>query len=203
MKTINEYKQIYTENKGKRDLLIKNEKELKNDICVLEKKKIIIEKTQVFIQEVARTTQEKLKFHIEDIVQMMLDACEFTEFKFVLDFSIERGKTVARLFFMKDDEETDPMNSTGGGVVDITAFALRIACWSLSKTDPIIIFDEPFKHLSMNLRKQAGEILKKLSETLKLQMVIVTHDPAIIDVSDRVFNVQLKPDGQWLKSEIT
>ena len=203
MKTINEYKQIYTENKGKRDLLIKNKKELINDIYMLEKKKIIIEKTQVFIQEVARTTQEKLKFHIEDIVQMMLDACEFTEFKFVLDFSIERNKTVARLLFIKDGEETDPMSSSGGGVVDITAFALRIACWSISKTDPIIIFDEPFKHLSMNLRKQAGEILKKLSETLKLQMIIITHDPAIIDVSDKVFNVQLVKDEQWLKSEIT
>jgi DNA repair exonuclease SbcCD ATPase subunit len=152
------------------------------------------EKAQVILQKVAKDTQEKLRYHIEDIVQLALDTCFPDEYEFQVNFEIKRGKTEAKMFFLKDGREVDPMDAAGGGVVDLAAFALRIAAWSLGNTRNVIVLDEPFRFLSKDLQPKAGEILRQLSKRLKLQVLMVTHNTDMIDISDLVFDVRLK-DG--------
>ena len=142
---LNDYIEKFNKQKGKKELYENMLQESTNKIKQLETRYNDIEIAQAFVQNVAKETQEKLKFHIEDIVQMALDACYFDEYEFTIDFELKRGRTEAKLYFLKDGKEVDPEDATGGGVVDVTAFALRIAAWSLSKTDNIIIFDEPFR----------------------------------------------------------
>jgi DNA repair exonuclease SbcCD ATPase subunit len=195
------YETILNKQIGKKELLEKNKKKINKEVKHLKQKQIDIEKIQALFQLIAKQTQEKIRFHIEDIVQMALDACYFDDYEFRVNFEIRRGKTEADLIFVKDDQPVNPIDATGGGVVDITAFALRIAIWSLSKTDNVIIFDEPFKHLSRNLRSQAGRILKKLSSKLYLQNIIVTHDDEIINNSDKVFTVCLNKNKSIVKEK--
>lgn len=199
MKTI-DYEKILNKQIGKKELLTKNKDKYFKEIEILIQRQKDIEKAKVLIQNIAKKTQEEIRFHIEDIVQMALDACYFDEYEFKVNFEIRNNKTEADLVFIKDEEQINILNATGGGVVDITAFALRIAIWSLSKTDNVIIFDEPFKHLSRNLREQAGKMLKRLSKKLNIQMIIITHDDEIIDNSDKVFCVKLIKNKKWLKS---
>jgi exonuclease SbcC len=167
-------------------------KELKNSIEKEENLQKAIEKVQILIQTTAQETQEQLKFHIEDIVNTALDTCFPGEYNFKIDFVIKRGSTEAELYLDKDGERINPMNASGGGVVDIIAFALRISCYSLGKTDNLITLDEPYKFLSKNLRPLAGEVLKQLSEKLGIQIIMVTHDREMVDVADRVFEVTQK-----------
>lgn len=149
-----------------------------------------LEKAQAFIQGVAKDTQEHLRFHIEDLVQLGLDACFPEKYQFQLTFEIKRGQTEARLCFVNAaGHEINPMDANGGGVVDLAAFALRIAAWTLGKTDNLIVLDEPFRFLSKGLRPRAAEIMKELSVRLNLQFILITHDPDIVDVADRVFTV--------------
>ena len=149
-----------------------------------------VEKAQVLFQTVAQQTQEKLRFHIEDIVQSALDTCYPGRYEFKVIFEIKRGKTEARIILDREGQELPPQDATGGGIVDLISFSLRLAAWSLSKTDPLIILDEPWKWLSVNLRPLAGEILKGLSTKMGLQIVMVTHDEEMINAADRVFNVK-------------
>ncbi len=178
--------------KGARDQIQKTLSDMKERLKYLEKRKEYIEKAQVLIQTTAKETQEKLRYHIEDIVNMALDICFPNKYSFIVDFQIKRGKTEAELFLVKDRERIDPLAAAGGGVADIVSFALRLSAWSLSKTDNVIILDEPFKFLSSNLRPLAGEVLKQLSEKLNLQIIMVTHDEVMIDIADKVFEVKQK-----------
>ena len=152
----------------------------------------VLEQVQALIQTVAKETQEKLRFHIEDIVNTALETCFPGEYDFVVDFQIKRGKTEAELYLLKGSEKIDPVESTGGGVVDIVSFALRISAWTLSKTDNLIILDEPGKFISDNLQPLFADILSTLSKKLNLQIIMVSHEDAYIDCSDRVFNVSIK-----------
>ena len=145
----------------------------------LQRDSVAIDKAQAFIQIVAQQTQEQLRYHIEDIVQLCLDTCFPDEYQFKIIFEIKRGKTEARLCFVKDGHEINPMDASGGGVVDLAAFALRIAAWSLGKSDNTIVLDEPFRFLSKDLQPRAGEILQELSRKLGIQYIIVTHNPPI------------------------
>ena len=159
----------------------------------------LLEQAQVFLQKVAQDTQSQLKFQIEDIVNLALETCFPNEYEFQLQFNIARGKTDAELVFLsqKTGRPIDPMNASGGGVVDLTAFALRIASYALEQgVDNVIILDEPFRFISRDLQVRAGEILKSLSTKLGLQIVMVTHIGQMIDVADKVFEVKKNSDGR-------
>ena len=163
----------------------------------LENQLKLIEDAQAFLQKIAQETQEHLKFQIEDIVNLALETCFPGEYVFKINFEISRGKTEAELVFLdqKTGRQVDPMEASGGGVVDLTTFALRIACHALEQgTDNVIVLDEPFRFLSRDLQQRAGEILKTLSKRMGLQVIMVSHIGEIIDVADKVFEVK-KTDG--------
>lgn len=162
----------------------------------LEKRQIDIEKAQVLLQVTAQETQDGLKVHLEDIVQMALDTCFPDEYTFCIDFELKRGSTVCEMY-LEDDAgfKLNPMTASGGGVVDIISLALRLAVWTLSKPDNLIVLDEPFKFLSANLRPLAGEILHKMSKKLGLQIIMVTHDEVLMEISDRIFTVKKNRKG--------
>lgn len=158
----------------------------------------ILEQSQAFLQKVAQETQQHLKFQVEDIVNLALETCFPGEYNFSINFNISRGKTEAELVFLdqKTKREIDPMNASGGGVVDLTSFALRIACYALENgTDNVIILDEPFRFLSRDLQNRAGEILKTLSKRMNLQIIMVSHIGEIINIADKVFEVKKDTNG--------
>lgn len=66
---------------------------------------------------------------------------------------------------------------SGGGVVDVAAYALRVACLNLSrpKKRQVLILDEPFKAVhSPVYRKRLRDLIWKLSDEMGIQHIIVT-----------------------------
>lgn len=189
---------LFNQSKGVRSQIQKQLQETKELKKFSEKKLRLIEEAQIFLQKVAQNTQEKLKFQIEDIVNLALESVFPNEYLFQMNFNVSRGKTEAELVFQdkRTGQTIDPMEASGGGVVDLTCFALRISAFALeSGTDNLIILDEPFKFISRDLQERAGEILKKLSEKMKLQIIMVTHIPEFIEVADKVFEVKKNENG--------
>lgn len=193
---VSDYRNKLEQLKGKRDKL---QSDISKSSSILKKEESRcrdIEKAQVIIQEVAQQTQQELVFHISDLVTSALYSIFEDKYRFKLDFVVKRNKTEAEMFLETADEgdKVDPMNDTGGGVVDITAFALRVALWSLkpNRSRNVIVLDEPFRFLSRDLQPKASAMLKMLSEKIGLQFIIVTHSPDLIESADRIFEVKFK-----------
>lgn len=201
MSNIQVYKNKIERNKGKLERCLSNKGEIEAKLFLLQNRQKALEEAQVFIQEIARQTQSQLKFVISDLVNLAIETCFPSEYIFDIDFKIERGKTSAKLLFIKNDVEVDPMDAAGGGVVDIVAFALRLSAWSLGHTDNVIILDEPFRFLSKDLQPRAGEMMNKLCKSLGLQIICVTHSQEIIENSDRIFEVTIKDNTSKVVSK--
>lgn len=181
---------------GRRDAVQKRLEQKRQKLTTLQARMPAIEEAQALIQLTAQETQEQLKYHIEDIVQVAIDSCFPGEYVFCAKFDMKAGRTVCRLVL--EDEvgnEVNPMDANGGGLVDLISFALRLSAWTLSQTDNVIVLDEPFKFLSENLRPVAGEILRKLRKKLGLQFIMVTHDPLMVEIADKVFEVKKNKKG--------
>jgi DNA repair exonuclease SbcCD ATPase subunit len=161
-----------------------------------------LEEAQVFLQKVAQDTQGQLRYHIRDIVQLCMDSIWESQVEFDVKFEIKRGKTEANLVFMIDGEEVSLLDGEGGGCVDIAAFGLRVAAWSLGNTRNTIVLDEAFKHLSDDLQPAAAKVIKELSDKLKIQFLQVTHRKEMIEVADRIFEVSRKRAGDYWQSEV-
>jgi len=190
---LQEYRSKLERKKGERDRVNKS-------ILVLEGKikdnKIEInytEKAKAIIQGVAQKTQEQITYQINDIVTMANEAIFDDPYEFNLDFIRKRDKIEAEISFIKNKEKINPLSASGGGAVDVTCLALRIALWNLQrpKTRNVLILDEPLKFLSKNLLFKAGEMIKSLSDKLNLQIIMVTHLKELIDFGDKIFEVKI------------
>lgn len=197
------YQRKVSEAKGQKNLLEAQSTKLKGELNQLKEDQMALEEAQTLLQMIAKETQEQFKIHIEDIVQLALDACFPEIYRFSIVFEIKRGKTEATLLFWKGDHTIDPIEESGGGVVDLAAFALRIACWSLGNTDNVVVLDEPFRFLSKDLQPQAAEIMKRISHKLNLQFIMVTHNKELIECSDKVFEVIINENGISTAKETT
>ena len=82
-------------------------------------------------------------------------------------------------------------------MVDVASFALRISLWALKnpKSRNTLLLDEPFKNLSRKYLPKASDMLKKLCDRMKLQIIMIAHPPELIEAADRVFNVELDKKG--------
>ena len=192
MKSVKQYRRVLEQRKGALGQLqnsLTQKTKLKKD---LERDLKNIDAGQLIIQHVAQETQKQIEYHISALVTSALEAVFPNPYEFRVEFVQKRNKTEAVLRFMDGKQEIDPMTAAGGGVVDIAAFALRIAMYSISQPSPrsTIVLDEPFRFLSSNLQPKAGQMLKELSKQLHLQFIIVTHNTNITDAADRIFTVK-------------
>ena len=159
------------------------------------------EEAQAFITRIAQDTQGQLKVHIEDIVSMAIATILDDPYTFELDFVNRNNRIECDLWFNRNGSRIDPIDASGGGAVDIAAFACRIALWSLGTTDNVLVFDEPFRFVSREYQPLLGELLSKLSAQLNLQIIQVTHNPSLVENSDTVITVSKNKD-EWATSKI-
>lgn len=133
---------------------------------------------QKFVQQIAQTVQHQAHRRIADIVTECLESVfEEESYEFRIDFEQKRGKTEAKLLFVKDNKEIDPISSAGGGIIDVAAFALRLACLILAQPHKrkFLCLDEPFKMLSVEYHEKVRDLLISLSMRLGVQILMVTH----------------------------
>ena len=161
------------------------------------------EQAKEIIREVGLKTQQQLQFHISDIASLALEAVFPDPYTLSVEFVQRRNKTECDLSFTRGENKIDPLEASGGGAVDIAAFALRIASWSMNhpKTRNVIILDEPFRFLSEDMQEQASTMLKEISERLGIQFIIVTHEQTLTEYADKVFEV--KKNIKTKKSKVT
>ena len=117
-------------------------------------------KARAIIQVVAKETQETVEERISNLVSLALSSVFPDPYEFKLRFVLRRNKTEADLIFIKRGNEGNPIDVGGGGVLDVTSFALRVAVWSIKPTNNVFIQDEPFHFLSRNLQAKCSQMIK-------------------------------------------
>jgi hypothetical protein len=158
--------------------------------------RVDIEEAQLIIQTVSQETQNQITEYISDLVSSALDAVFDNPYKLLLTFVQRRGKTEADLKFVRDGFELDPLEESGGGILNVAAFSLRVGLWSLLKnTRNVIICDEPFNFLhNPEVHQRVSELLHSMSEELGLQIIIITGEsesPELLSGADRVFRLEI------------
>jgi DNA repair exonuclease SbcCD ATPase subunit len=114
---------------------------------------------------------------VAGVVSRCLEAVFDEPYEFKMEFVERRGRTEVDLKFVREGKEVDPVTASGGGVVDVASFALRLAALLLSgpKARRILVLDEPFKFLSRTYRPKIRQLLSDLASELSIQIIMVTH----------------------------
>lgn len=154
--------------------VIKKLREEKDALKVTEKRLRSLEEATRLVQSVAERIQNRAHKRIAEIVTRCLGV--FAEpYTFSIVFSRARGKTEARLVFKRDEMEVDPVGASSLGVVQVAAFALRLAVLCMTAHSRLVVLDEPFTWLRSSHIPALRKLIRNLSQELGIQFVIVTH----------------------------
>lgn len=137
------------------------------------------EEARDILQQTGQTVQQQVHDKIANVVSRCLSAVfgkDAYEFKII--FERKRNRTEAKLEFWKDRQEVHPTMGSGGGALDVAAFALRVACLMMTKPPlrRLLILDEPMKFVSKDYRPKVATLIEALAEELGIQFLLVTHD---------------------------
>lgn len=132
---------------------------------------------QTIIQTAAQEVQQRVHDRIASVVSRCLSAVFDEPYSFRITFERKRGRTEARLSFVRDGREYEPTTASGGGVIDVASVALRLCCLLLSRPRKrmLLCLDEPMRMLDTERQPRMAELLLVLAEELQCQFIIVTH----------------------------
>jgi len=138
-----------------------------------------VKEARELVQDVAQFIQQEAHYQIAAVVTKGLQTVFGNEYIFKILFEKKRGRTEASLIFEKDGLELDPLSASGGGIVDVAAFSLRVACLMLSRPAlrQLMVLDEPFKNVSKrnDYLDKIPLLLEEVSKNLNIQIIMVTH----------------------------
>jgi len=178
---------------GQRDLLLSS---IDDNQDKVDRLKILKEqnlKAVEILNLVQKTTTEKIKESFETIVGYALKYIYSDDYSFELEFN-RRGNLGTMDFNIKTpefSESADPNDTSGGGVLDICALALRMVLLEVSqpKVEGCIILDESLKHLSKDYLFKASQFLNEINKKLGRQILFITHQQEFIDNAEHSIEI--------------
>lgn len=179
--------------KGQRDQLQRQQAQSQRRLKELGRSLRRHEQAREIIRKVGLQTQQQLQYNISEITTLALEAVFEDPYILVAEFVQRRNKTECDLLFERDGQQIDPLSASGGGAVDVAAFALRVASWSMQrpKSRPVMILDEPLRFLDERRQAKASAMIKQISDKLGIQFIIITHEPTLAAEADRTFQTSI------------
>lgn len=159
-------------------------KNLKRDVRKL---KIAFDIFSGILTSMRKLVIKKLRKIVTPVVQHVFEDRDFS-------FDIQYKQSGTNHYYtpvIKDGNEIYiPKYETGGGLIPILDFSLRVTFLELDQKDSekIIFLDEPFGWLG-DLSYKAVEIILVLSKRMNIQFIINTHDKLLEDLADRKWEV--------------
>jgi hypothetical protein len=178
-KKVERWKSIATDGLAKHRYAKQRRREERKKLRAVKTKLKHVVTAQGIVQEVAQAVQREAHKRIAKVVSKCLEAVFNHEYRFRILFERKRGKTEARLVFRKGRHTINPKESGAGGVIDVAAFALRIACmiWSRPRLRRFLVLDEPFRFVHASRLPMIEQLILRLAKELHIQFFIVTHLP--------------------------
>lgn len=191
--TTKDYRKKIDQLKAKRSHAIQKVKDERKELIKSDDEFSNVAEAQNILQRMAQKIQQEVHDQIAGVVTRCLSTV-FGEdaYEFKIHFERKRGRTEARLTFIKDGHELSPRSGSGGGVQDIAAFASRLVSLMLSRPSPrrVVILDEPFKNVhGAQYRERVGILLETLAKEMDFQFIISTgiedfHIGKVINLED-------------------
>jgi hypothetical protein len=189
---VNEIQQI----RDKINIKLHDKEQLEISIANLEREEIYFkrrlkaaEKARTILQIAAKRTMKRVEQRISNLVSLALATVFDDPEQFVVKLEERRDQIECDLLFKKGDQYYDPIDFTGGGILDITCLALRVAFLLLNKNIRRILFlDEPAVKLhGKTFQERTSRLFKMLSEEKDIQIIIANDISEINLLADKVF----------------
>lgn len=155
------------------------------------------DEVRMFFTVLADSQRKELEQKVEALVDYGVQVVFGPTYRFKVTSEL-RGKAVRTEFWLVENGLQLPLlDATGGGVGDVVSFLLRVVILCLARPVQarILVLDEPFKFVSASHFQTLTALLKELSDSLGLQLIMVTHKPELLDAATTIVRVHKTDAG--------
>lgn len=173
------------------------------DIQNLETQAGMVDLSGEFYKKVLDRLYDNSIGEIEGLLKAALKFIFFDrEFDIRIDLEDKRGQSIN--FILIDNSENPPLeldikDGTGMGVRTVISAVLHIFFLLRQKSLPCLFIDEAYSAVSVEYRERFFDFMRKLCKEKGMSVVLVTHDPSIIEYADQRFLVN---DGRVTEERI-
>lgn len=167
--------------RGQRDILASKLLEMKNRLLKVEEDISLREKCVLIVGSWMERLWESAKKLVEEVITYGLKLVfgQSLELKVVSD--VAANQSVADMELIADGHPRDIIESEGGSVSDLVSILARWVVLLRSERRRILILDEPFRCVDTGKVDLILKLLVELSETLKTQVIMVSHHEGFMD----------------------
>jgi len=130
---------------------------------------------------------------IESVVSDGLKLVFGQDYKLVIERKEGARGDSYRILVEKDGFAAPPIDTVGGGVVNVISFLLRVIMIQRFKLAKVIVLDESMNNVSESHIAQVSKMLKALCDDHGYCILAVTHQSALAAAADKVFSVETGP----------
>lgn len=193
--------------KGKRDSIRESIESLQKDIASANKDVNSLILIETYLSKFADERQAQVYRQIETVVSEGLRYVFQEDMQLEVSSKLVGSRSEVVFNLVSENEEgtlrTGIMDSRGGGVAAIVGFLVQVVLVLLTPAlRPIIFLDEAFKNVSDEYQAPLGEFISDLCDRTGLQVVLVTHQPAIAETSDKRYAFS-QVNGKTVIKEVT
>lgn len=158
-------------------------------------------KARLLLEQYSEIEQEQLKEKVTALVSRGLQTIFGTEYAFRIEMKTLRKQAAMEFTIIRELVERDPMDSHGGGLVNVIALVLRLTIVALTPgLSRTVVLDEPFAQLSQGYIDGMGRFIRELVDATGMQLLIVSHEEEIAEVADQAYRLY-REDGGPLQVE--
>jgi len=203
MDRVTELNHKYQRMMGTREQLIRQTETINSEIERCKALNNHLLSAQAVIREIADHARQEFKAEVDRLVTLAIRSVFTEDFTFDLQMSTDSGRLQCKPIVWEtiDGEliEYSPKDDMGGSLLDPIGFALRVVLhqFQAQPARSMFLLDEPMKNLGHGeLLDQAGQMLIEISHSLKLQLIIITHEPELIEMADCAWHVSRNARGE-------
>ena len=177
---------------GELQLLKKQYEEIQDNLQSANQLIDMLLKVLVLLQKASEYSREQMKSTIENIVTNALQVVFQEDMKFLVELGTRAGSPTAEFKIVTPQGvKMDPLDSKGGGLVDVISTALRLAVLELyqPKIQGPIFLDEVGKHISAEYSENFAYFLKEYAASVGRQIILVTHNSTLAVAAAKNFRV--------------
>jgi len=146
----------------------------------------ITDLASVLLQSYSEAEQEALRSRIEMLTSRGLELIFGKRFDFKVVVRQVRGQAAMEFRI----GGSDPLDSNGGGVVNVVSLVLRLVVVALTPSlGDVVVLDEPFAQLSAAYLPGMGTFIRELADASGVQLLIVSHESEIAAVADMAYRI--------------
>ena len=170
-------------------------------VTELETQKVMNAKALAVIDKAIQVISQNGIGKIESIVSDGLKLVFDQELQFVIERKEGAKGDSYRLMVQQGDVVGPPIDTMGGGVVNVISFLLRIIMIQRFKLNKFVALDEAMNNVSPDFLPQVSEMLRSLCDDHGYTILAVTQQSLLACAANRVFNVEAGPLLRELSSD--